>query len=362
MNFLIWLFFLHLRLIYFLMKLFPTKNKIVFISRLSNEPSIDYKYLVKELKKDSNFEIIILCKKMENYLMYYLHFYRQMFELATSKVCVVDSYIPMVSMLKHKKSLKILQLWHSLGAIKKFGLQNLNLDSGRNEKLSKVMKMHQNYTNIITTSMETTKYFSKAFGYNRDKFLNYGLPRIDYLLQQEKAIKEKIYSKYSSLKNKKTILYAPTFRRNKIDKTEEILKMIDYNKYNIIFKSHPLHKININNDKVYKCSEFKAMDLIAVSDIVITDYSAISLEAMILNKKLFLYLFDYNEYKNKTGLNVNLEKEMSNYTFETKKEFQKLINKEYSYSQYKQFKSKYIENTKGNSTKLIIGKIREWMC
>jgi len=277
------------------MKFNKSRNKITFISRLSNEPSIDFKMLIKELNKDDNIKVVSLCKKMNNYISYYFHFYKQMYEISTSKVCVIDSYVPIISMLNHKKELKVLQLWHSLGAIKKFGLQNLKLDSGRNEKISKAMKMHENYTNIITTSDETTKYFSKAFGYEKETFLNYGLPRIDYLLKGKNKIKRQIYKKYPSLTNKETIIYAPTFRRGEYsDRTEDIIDIIDFSKYNLIIKSHPLQKININNNNIYTCKGFSAMELLTVSDIVITDYSAISLEAYVLDKKVLYYLYDLN--------------------------------------------------------------------
>ena len=48
-----------------------------------------------------------------------------MYYLATSKVCVLDGYCIPASILKHKKKLKIIQIWHASGAIKKFGYQIL---------------------------------------------------------------------------------------------------------------------------------------------------------------------------------------------------------------------------------------------
>lgn len=360
MNILIRIFLWHLKFVYFFLKLFKTKEKVVFMSRLSNKESIDFKYLENDLK-NHDIKVVVMCKKLDNYFSYYFHFYKQMYELATSKVCVVDSYIPLVSVLNHKKELKILQLWHSLGAIKKFGLDNLGQENGRKESIANVMKMHQKYTNIISCSNYTDKYYAKAFGYNKDVFLHYGLPRIDYLLKEKNKIKKKILKKYPSLANKKTILYAPTFRRDKEDKTEEIINEIDFNKYNIIIKSHPLHKLNINNDRIYKCKEFKAMDLLTVSDIVITDYSGIALEAYVLNKKVYYYLFDYEEYDRKTGLNVKLDKELPNVVFRDSKNLKKILSKNYPIKEVETYKNKYLETLDGNSTKLICNKIIEWI-
>jgi CDP-ribitol ribitolphosphotransferase len=62
--------------------------------------------------------------------------FKAMYYLATSKVCVTESYCVPISILKHKKELKVIQIWHSSGAVKKFGYQALNtkkfLSSERN--------------------------------------------------------------------------------------------------------------------------------------------------------------------------------------------------------------------------------------
>ena len=111
------LFKFNLRVVYFILKLFPIKkNKIVFISRQSNNPSFDFLMLKNELLKiNSSFEIVIITKKIEkgfkNYISYYFNLYKQMYHLSTSKVCIVDSYCIPVSILKHKKELKIIQIY-----------------------------------------------------------------------------------------------------------------------------------------------------------------------------------------------------------------------------------------------------------
>lgn len=118
-----------LNLTYMLLKLFRTKNKITFLSRQSNVPSIDFKMLSEELKKQNpNVKIVMLTKKIEgnikNKILYAFHMFSQMYHVATSKVVVIDGYQIVVSVLKHKKSLKVIQIWHALGSLKKFRLFN----------------------------------------------------------------------------------------------------------------------------------------------------------------------------------------------------------------------------------------------
>ena len=117
----------------------------------------DIRNLIKEeiLNRDSKMEVIVLTKRLDNIkkhiLSYGLFTLKQMFYIATSKVCVVDSYCIPVSVLKHKKGLSVLQIWHSLGAIKEFGYQTLGKTSGREKDLSIGMNMHKNYNYVLVT-------------------------------------------------------------------------------------------------------------------------------------------------------------------------------------------------------------------
>ena len=113
-------------IIYFFIKLCPTRNKVTFISRQKNTPSIDFILLKTELHKtDPSIKVVILCKRLEKgfkkKILYVFHMFKQMYHIATSKVVVLDSYCITISILKHKKKLKVVQMWHALGSFKKFG-------------------------------------------------------------------------------------------------------------------------------------------------------------------------------------------------------------------------------------------------
>ena len=61
--------------------------------------------------------------------------------IATSKVLVLDSYCIAASILHHRKSLKIIQMWHAMGGYKKFGKSILDMEEGSSAKLADVMVM-----------------------------------------------------------------------------------------------------------------------------------------------------------------------------------------------------------------------------
>ena len=151
----IYVFKFVLKFIYFFLKLFPTNNKkVTFISRQGNEINIDFKMIADELiKRDKNIKTVFICKRMESSLLSKLSFalitLKQMYHIATSKIVILDSYCIPISILNHKKSLYVLQIWHSIGKIKKSGYQTLDTPSGRSSKIAKAMNMHKNYDAII---------------------------------------------------------------------------------------------------------------------------------------------------------------------------------------------------------------------
>ncbi len=362
MRILYYLFRLKLRCSYFILKKFKIKNRILFLSRQSNSTPLDFKMLIDKIGKEN--EVIILTSKINknivSYLKNYLLMFKQMYYLATSKVCIIDGYNPVISVLKHKDSLKVIQLWHSLGAIKKFGYQTVGTSAGRKEDVSKIMCMHKNYDYIISGSSEMSKYFMEAFGYEKNKFYNYGSPKIDYLLDNKDKIKNDILERYPEFLKKENILYAPTFRVNNKVNVDELLNKIDFNKYNLIIKNHPLQKIETNNNNIYYCEDFSAFKLLTITDHLITDYSGIAIEAASLDTKTYYYVYDYEEYKKDNGLNINLFNEMPKVTSKSAEDIIKAIdNKNYDYDNFEKYKSKYVSKYIGHSTEKIYELIKE---
>lgn len=349
-------------IIYFFIKLFPTnKNKITFISRQSNEVSLDFKLLKEELlKENENLIIKELCKKLEsglkNKISYVLHIFVQMYHIATSKVVLLDSYCIPICILKHKKSLTVIQMWHALGSLKKFGYSSLDTVDGRSSKISQLMRMHKNYDYILTSSEASLPNFQEAFNAKKENMVVMNLPRVDYLKSKkiEKELKTEFYKKYPKVdKKKKIILYCPTSRKNGELPLDEIVKTVNLDKYTLILKLHNnTNKIYYKNNKYYEEIYFTGMQMLHVADYIITDYSAISYEAAITKKPIYLYIFDYDKYIDERGLYLNYKKEMPGLISEDIKEIVRSIEKNKCKNERtEEFCNKYIADLKINWTK-----------
>ena len=359
------LFFL--RLIYSILKLFPTRDEIVFISRQSNDISLDFE-LIKNKINDTypNYKTVVLTKRLDNKLTYIPHIIKQMYHLSRSRLVIIDSYCIAVSVLKHKKSLKVLQIWHSVGCMKKFGYAMINKEEGSTEEIANLMCMHKNYDKVLISSKFFIKDFFEGFRIEENKVVEIPLPRVDLLLDKkyQEDTRKKLYKEIPSLKNKKNILYCTTFRKDKNQSNEHIKKLIeviDFDKYNLLYKPHPLSKIDYDDPRLITnfSSTFEAL---SVADYVISDYSSIIYEIGLLKLPLYLYAYDWDEYKHKRELNLDIEKDPGLlFTSDPLKIIKEINNNKYDFTKWNDYVNKNIKVTNKKCIDRIMDLIKEML-
>lgn len=359
-----------LNIIYFFLKLCPTQNKITMISRQSDKETMDFKLLRKEItKRDNKLKVVILCHKLDGginstiitRLKYIFHMFKQMYHIATSRVVILDSYCIVVSILKHKKRLRVIQIWHSMGTMKKFGYAVLGLEEGSNERVAKAMKMHRNYDYIFASSEAYKSHLASGFNYTTKNILTYPLPRYDLLKDSEfqQKCKNKIENTYPNLKKNKNIIYCPTFRKDESELDEAIKKLIDCvdtKKYNLVIKLHPLSKIKLSNAKkgIIIDTKYPTFDMLAIADYVISDYSCVIYEAAIKNIPLYFYNFDMNLYTNSRGLAIDYNNELPGVISSDPRVIINGIEKNnYDYLELKRFTDKYVKPTKHATADIV---------
>ena len=355
-----------LKIIYIPMTLLHVKNKVTYISRQSNNESLDFKR-IRELmeKKYPEYKNVVLCKKIEEkdgiakqLLPNCINIFRQMYHLATSKVIIIDTYCITACVLPRKKETKVVQIWHALGAIKKFGYQTINTKWGSNDRTAQIMCMHKNYDYVLAPSKATAKLYKKAFNVEESKIKYIGMPRIDYILEDDDEKNKKIYEKYPLLKQKQNILYVPTYRKGEKVELDELVEKIDTTKYNLIVKLHPLDLKDYEykeKDGVIYDKNTKTYDLLKIADKVITDYSSLSIEASLRNIPIYFYVYDLEKYNHEVGINFDFETELiGKYKAQNVTQLLDIMDQEYDYKVLDQFKNKYISIDTNNCTGQIV--------
>lgn len=346
---LMWLAVFILRVIYLPFMPLRMKNKITIMSRQSDRPTVDIRLLQEELKS-RNVKTVVLTKRLiktfKGGIGYSFHMIRQMYHIATSRVIVTDGYCILFSILPKKRGQNGVQIWHALGAIKKFGYQSVGMPNGNDRRTVEIMKMYRNYDYAIAPSTITAEHFSEAFDISKDRVKILGLPRIDYLKDKSEGEREKIYKMYNRFQGKKLVLYLPTFRKDEKLDISEFIKEFPYHEYNLVIKKHWLDKADYSWAKQYGAMiphNINTMDLLKVADKVITDYSAAAFEAAILDKELYFYIIDIDQYNKNVGTNIELRYEsIGKYVYTDARELFKSFSKKYCINDVRKFCEKYI--------------------
>ncbi|MHB8131318.1 MAG: CDP-glycerol glycerophosphotransferase family protein [Mobilitalea sp.] len=305
-------------LVYYICKPFPIKNKSVLCIMTHDDGEGSNVRIAarafKELADGYTFSYITksetrAVKSLRGMRTVIAFFFQKPYDLARAEIVLLDNIFIPLAYLHTKKKTKVVQLWHGTGSIKKFG-QDVN--TGKLKQLEK--SANSNVTHLIVNSPEMKKLYSSAFGINEEFIYTIGLPKTDELLMRIKKIeltkknldKEYIYQKYNIPKERKLILYAPTFRDNEISnpKMFELLKKLSEelpDDYCIGLRLHPFiakqFKLEQMDQRIFQLSFEKDVNsLLLASDLLITDYSSIIFEYCLTERPMIFYAYDYAEF------------------------------------------------------------------
>ncbi len=226
-------------------------------------------------------------------------------------------------------------------------------DQGRyyNSQLSKWDFI--NYTNKNISIILGTK-----FGIPKKKRVILGFPRC-YQFNNKKKNRDRCYTKNMLNElgfpvNNKYILYAPTWRLNKKILPIQKLKGFSFYKFNnflklknyyLLINTHPNDHLKIKNysniNLIKKNNLFDIYSLLPEIDLLITDYSSIATDYLLLERKIIHLLPDHEEYTKNMSLLTdikeincgpivkdyrNLIKNLNNFRFIKNKKITKYVN------------------------------------
>lgn len=313
------------RVLYRLLCLLPQRRRITFLSRQAERP-FDFVLLEPALRERFPRHEIVWCCVHEIGRMSIPLMLRQLRYVATSELCLVDGYVPAVSLpLSHRS--RVVQVWHAPGAIKKFGYQALDTPAGRSSRAARSLRMHRGYDLVVAGMPGAVKALSEAFDVPAQKIAALGLPRIDYLRSSELAdLRARRYARAEEAvlrafggegDPRLTVLYAPTFRKANADALwlehavcalRSALAATGV-PVRLIVASHPLESSEEHDEKdgvpVAFLHGTPTINLLHLADYVVTDYSTVAFEAGYAGRRVLFYVPDIEEYRVSPGLNID---------------------------------------------------------
>lgn len=225
-------------------------------------------------------------------------------DMATAQFILLDDFYPIIYPIPLRKETKLIQVWHAVGAFKTVGF-------ARKQNHDRFSMTHAHYTDTIVSSESIRKDYAKAFRMDIKRVHSYGIPRTDVFFDQsyQAKMREKIYRDYPILKEKKVILFAPTFRGNDIRHAYYDFDRIDFSSfqkslekdYVCILKWHPFIQNqlpqNLDHHFYLDLSHWREInDLLFVCDVLITDYSSVIFEASLLDIQTVFFAYDLQDY------------------------------------------------------------------
>lgn len=244
---------------------------------------------------------VVFAKMLPHSLLHIIKVRRYML---TSKVIVTDDYMKYFRAVKLRPGQKVVQVWHAGGAFKRFGL-----DAPSRLTRLEEYRTHAPYTDVCVTSENVRQFYSHAFGVDMDVVKALGSPRTDAILDSEKVknSRDVICQKHPLLKDKKVYVYLPTFRENE-GAPAELDPMIDWAQLNndladdevFVIGRHPVMKKPFFKEFYSRVKDYTVdptPELLAIADVIITDYSSVIFDASLMDKAMVFYCPDYGNYE-----------------------------------------------------------------
>ncbi|MBD8070560.1 bifunctional glycosyltransferase family 2 protein/CDP-glycerol:glycerophosphate glycerophosphotransferase [Bacillus sp. PS06] len=365
----------------FFMRL-PIKEKtIVFESFLgknySDSPKYIYEYMLQHNKdytfvwifNDPTKKIPGPAKKVKRFSLTYYYY------LATSKYWVSNSRLPR-SLNKRKDNI-YLQTWHGT-PLKKLVFDMNDVHSANPNYKKHFYDQSRRWDYLISPNQYSSDIFRRAFLFDKE-MLEFGYPRNDILYADNKQeIAQSIKQKLQLPKDKKIVLYAPTWRddefyepgKYKFKLELDLQKMREElgSEYIILLRMHYFIADHIETTGldgfVYNLSKYDDIaELYLISDILITDYSSVFFDYANLKRPILFFTYDLEKYRDTLrGFYIDVEKEVPGPLLKTSDEVIssiKHINQiEADYKEkYGQFYEKFCAWDNGKASEQVVNRV-----
>ncbi|GAA4908253.1 CDP-glycerol glycerophosphotransferase [Stackebrandtia albiflava] len=241
--------------------------------------------------------------------------------LATSRYVVASTHLPY--WFRRREGQTVAQTWHGIG-FKRVGFDIESVQFSNKAYLRKVAQETPNWSFLISPNAFSTEILRRAFRYEGE-IIEIGSPRNDLLISGDRAeLSRRLKDDLGIPQDRKLILYAPTWRDNeyhrvgqyKFDMRLDVSRFPARLKeeYALLVRRHPNtidDLLGYGNGFVYDVANHPDVrQLLAAADVLISDYSTISLDFANTGRPIIFYTYDLAHYRDQLrGFYFDLENE-----------------------------------------------------
>lgn len=354
------------------------ENKVLFLEMRFTKLSNSFELIYKALEESGEYDL--KCSYVQFNFIRGREFTQRvnemLKELATAKYVFVDDASLILSSIPLRKETVAINLWHACGAFKKFGRSTAELKFGSSAATLDKYPNYGNLTHVTVSSPEVIWAYEEAMHLPKGIVKATGVSRTDQFYDKEfvESRKQKLYEIMPEAKDKKVILYAPTFRGHVA--TASSPDRIDFerfcrelgNEYVIVCKHHPFVKNppiipeELQHFARDLTKYLSIEDLLCCADICISDYSSLVFEYSLFEKPMIFYAYDYDNYCDWRGFYYDYSEFTPGPVVQTEDELLnsiKNIDTQFDKQKVIDFKEKFMESCDGHATERIIALMKE---
>ena len=354
------------------------ENKVLFLEMRFTKLSNSFELIYKALEESGEYDL--KCSYVQFNFIRGREFTQRvnemLKELATAKYVFVDDASLILSSIPLRKETVAINLWHACGAFKKFGRSTAELKFGSSAATLDKYPNYGNLTHVTVSSPEVIWAYEEAMHLPKGIVKATGVSRTDQFYDKEfvESRKQKLYEIMPEAKDKKVILYAPTFRGHVA--TASSPDRIDFerfcrelgNEYVIVCKHHPFVKNppiipeELQHFARDLTKYLSIEDLLCCADICISDYSSLVFEYSLFEKPMIFYAYDYDNYCDWRGFYYDDSEFTPGPVVQTEDELLnsiKNIDTQFDKQKVIDFKEKFMGSCDGHATERIIALMKE---
>lgn len=344
------------------------RNEVLFVSRKSDAPSYDYLECGKAFARKGLKPVYLSAHfKDSSKAGYFKLVMQELYHLARCKVCVIDRYDPVVSMINFKceseprsnavhnelpVSPVVVQLWHAFGAFKKFGFQSLDVAEGHSSEEAEQFQIHRNNSWVVCSGEGARAAFAEAFGCPIERVVPLSRPEYRKIVELRGQLDDgagrdgavdpasvagvagatdraatvdaaepaaaagmgtpaapdaldPAAAHEAAIRRKPIVMFAPTIR--KYDRALNPFEDLKRNGFEDYYARG--YQVQWSDHPLVAGGDARGdvPEGLLHSQVVVTDYSSIVYEAFLLNKMVAFYVPDIAHYRTSPGLNIDPE-------------------------------------------------------
>jgi CDP-glycerol glycerophosphotransferase len=214
--------------------------------------------------------------------------------------------------LTKRRETTYIQTWHG-SALKRMGFDEPEWKLKSRERQAEQQRTLDRFDRFLIRSEHDVRTLARAFRLQERTLLRVGYPRNDELVQARereettgRRERGPLAAQLRIPEGKQVLLYAPTFRRRGGGQRFELPFDVERfaetfgDRYVLLVRSHYLNHVvlppSVRGRVIDVTAHHDMTPLLALADGLITDYSSVMFDYALLDRPMFFFAYDYEEY------------------------------------------------------------------